>query len=91
MCLRVALGIADQVEALGLRGNKKKNGKKLDIDFDPIMQPITEEEVAKVAAAIKQAVSIKRILVRLLQRVIVRHARSVALDGILTTSIAHER
>lgn len=28
-----ALGIAEEVEALGLKGNKKKKGKKLDEDF----------------------------------------------------------
>jgi hypothetical protein len=28
-----ALGIADEVEALGLKGNKKKKGKKLGEDF----------------------------------------------------------
>lgn len=28
-----ALGIADEVEALGLKGSKKKKGKKLDEDF----------------------------------------------------------
>ena len=29
-----ALGIAEEVEALGLKGNKKKKGKKLDEDFN---------------------------------------------------------
>lgn len=29
----LALGIADEVERLGLKGNKKKKGKKLDEDF----------------------------------------------------------
>lgn len=28
-----ALGITEEVEALGLRGTKKKKGKKLDEDF----------------------------------------------------------
>lgn len=31
--LTVALGISDEVEQLGLKGNKKKKGKKLDEDF----------------------------------------------------------
>lgn len=31
--LSAALGIAEEVEALGLRGTKKKKGKKLDEDF----------------------------------------------------------
>lgn len=85
-CPYAALGIANQVEALGLRGTKKKNGKKLDIDFDPIMEPIKDEEVAKVAAAIKQAVSIKRILVRLLQRVIVGRPGLTRFDRVMTDS-----
>jgi len=29
-----ALGIAEEVEALGLKGTKKKKGKKLDEDFN---------------------------------------------------------
>lgn len=29
----LALGITDEVEMLGLKGNKKKKGKKLDEDF----------------------------------------------------------
>ena len=28
-----ALGIAEEVEALGLKGSKKKKGRKLDEDF----------------------------------------------------------
>jgi [histone H3]-lysine36 N-trimethyltransferase len=30
----LALGIADEVERLGLKGNRRKKGKKLDEDFN---------------------------------------------------------
>ena len=33
LTLLVALGIADEVEQLGLKGSKKRKGKKLDEDF----------------------------------------------------------
>lgn len=33
LCSISALGITDEVEQLGLKGNKKKKGKKLDEDY----------------------------------------------------------
>lgn len=64
-----ALGIADQVEALELRGNKKKKGKKLDEDFVPVMKPIDADEVPKVVAALRQATGNRLMMVKLLERI----------------------
>ncbi|BGP11176.1 Histone-lysine N-methyltransferase, H3 lysine-36 specific [Rhodotorula toruloides] len=64
-----ALGITEEVEALGLKGSKKKKGKKLDEDFTPTLHPVQLEEVPKVSAAIRQALQTRRILEKLLQRV----------------------
>ncbi|GJN93765.1 hypothetical protein Rhopal_006822-T1 [Rhodotorula paludigena] len=64
-----ALGIADEVEALGLKGSKKKKGKKLDEDFVPTLHPIQLDEVPKVSAALRQALQTRRILEKLLTRV----------------------
>ncbi|GAA5862063.1 hypothetical protein JCM3774_006157 [Rhodotorula dairenensis] len=64
-----ALGIAEEVEALGLKGSKKKKGKKLDEDFTPTLHPIRLEEVPKVSSAIRQALQTRRILEKLLTRV----------------------
>ncbi|GAA6007438.1 hypothetical protein JCM11491_004163 [Sporobolomyces phaffii] len=64
-----ALGIADEVEALGLKGNKKKKGRKLDEDYIPTLGPIVSDEVPKVASAIRQALQTRRILTKLLERV----------------------
>ena len=84
-----ALGIADEVEQLGLKGGKKRKGKRLDEDFivrrlrsydrrtraengcafQPVMRPINIAEVTKVASAVRQAVSNRRILTKLLSRI----------------------
>jgi hypothetical protein len=88
-----ALGIADEVEALGLKGNRKKKGLKLDEDFvvrhacwpdwlflwclQPILKPIVLADVPKVSSAIRQASSNKRILTKLLERVLMTEETSV--------------
>ncbi|KAM0746946.1 hypothetical protein T439DRAFT_102783 [Meredithblackwellia eburnea MCA 4105] len=64
-----ALGITDEVEAQGMRGTKKKKGRKLDEDFTPTLRPIEIDEVAKVSAAVRQAITTKRILEKLLERI----------------------
>ncbi|CEQ42676.1 SPOSA6832_04507, partial [Sporobolomyces salmonicolor] len=64
-----ALGITEEVEALGLKGSKKKKGRKLDEDFVPTLHPIQYDEVPKVSAAIRQAIQTRRILEKLLTRV----------------------
>ncbi|GAA6037687.1 hypothetical protein JCM8097_002285 [Rhodosporidiobolus ruineniae] len=64
-----ALGITEEVEALGLKGSKKKKGKKLDEDFVPTLYPIQLDEVPKVMAAMRQALQTRRILEKLLTRV----------------------
>ncbi|GAA5888479.1 hypothetical protein JCM6882_008636 [Rhodosporidiobolus microsporus] len=64
-----ALGISEEVEALGLKGSKKKKGRKLDEDFVPTLHPIQLEEVPRVSAAMRQAIQTRRILEKLLQRV----------------------
>ncbi|KAK4052314.1 histone methyltransferase set2 [Microbotryomycetes sp. JL221] len=64
-----ALGIAEEVEALNLRGTKKKKGKKLDEDFWPELKPIKIEEVPKVSAAVRQSIQTRRILQKLLSRI----------------------
>lgn len=64
-----ALGIAEEVEALGLKGSKKKKGRKLDEDFTPTLHPVRLEEVPKVSSAIRQALQTRRILEKLLTRV----------------------
>ncbi|GAA5930868.1 uncharacterized protein JCM15063_002482 [Sporobolomyces koalae] len=72
-----ALGIADEVEALGLKGNKKRKGKKLDEDYIPTLTPIISEDVPKVASAIRQALQTRRILGKLLERVQMTHDEEV--------------
>ncbi|GAA5869520.1 hypothetical protein JCM8547_001513 [Rhodosporidiobolus lusitaniae] len=64
-----ALGITEEVEALGLKGSKRKKGKKLDEDFTPTLYPIQLDEVPKVSAAMRQAIQTRRILEKLLARV----------------------
>ncbi|KIM29208.1 hypothetical protein M408DRAFT_328900 [Serendipita vermifera MAFF 305830] len=63
-----ALGIADEVERLGLKGNRKKKGKKLDEDFTPVLKPMEEEDVPKVVNAIRQTTS-RNILTKLIERI----------------------
>ncbi|KAH9920885.1 SET domain-containing protein [Epithele typhae] len=62
-----ALGITEEVEALGLKGTKKKKGKKLDVDFIPDLKPIALHEVPKVVQAMRQTTS-RKVLVKLLMR-----------------------
>ncbi|GAA6020404.1 hypothetical protein JCM10207_002096 [Rhodosporidiobolus poonsookiae] len=64
-----ALGIAEEVAALGLKGSKKKKGRKLDEDFVPTLYPVQLDEVPKVSAAMRQAIQTRRILEKLLTRV----------------------
>ncbi|KIR77893.1 histone-lysine N-methyltransferase, H3 lysine-36 specific [Cryptococcus gattii E566] len=64
-----ALGITDEVEAMGMKGSKKKKSRQLDEDFVPILRPIGAHEVQKVAAAIRQSMENKNMMSRLLQRI----------------------
>ncbi|WWC64819.1 uncharacterized protein I303_107433 [Kwoniella dejecticola CBS 10117] len=64
-----ALGITDEVEAGGMKGNKKKKSRQLDEDFVPILRPIQEPEVQKVAAAMRQSMENRTMMSRLLQRI----------------------
>ncbi|KAL0247073.1 histone-lysine N-methyltransferase, H3 lysine-36 specific [Cryptococcus tetragattii IND107] len=64
-----ALGITDEVEAMGMRGSKKKKSRQLDEDFVPVLRPIGAHEVQKVAAAIRQSMENKKMMSRLLQRI----------------------
>ncbi|RPD63290.1 hypothetical protein L226DRAFT_533149 [Lentinus tigrinus ALCF2SS1-7] len=63
-----ALGIAEEVEQLGLKGNKKKKGKKLDEDFIPDLKPLILRDVPKVVQAMRQTQS-RKVLVKLLMRI----------------------
>jgi len=63
-----ALGITDEVERLGLKGSKKKKGKKLDEDYMPDLKPIVEKDIPKVVQAMRQTQS-RKVLYKLLIRV----------------------
>ncbi|KAI0759666.1 hypothetical protein BC629DRAFT_1295328 [Irpex lacteus] len=63
-----ALGITDEVEALGLKGSKKKKGKKLDEDFIPDLKPLQIKDVPKVVQAIRQTQS-RKVLLKILTRI----------------------
>ncbi|KAI0339087.1 SET domain-containing protein [Trametopsis cervina] len=63
-----ALGITDEVEALGLKGNKKKKGKKLDEDFVPELKPLQIKDVPKLVQAMRQTQS-RKVLLKLLTRI----------------------
>ncbi|KAI0830234.1 hypothetical protein BC628DRAFT_1313213 [Trametes gibbosa] len=63
-----ALGIAEEVEKFGLKGSKKKKGKKLDEDFIPDLKPIVLKDVPKVVQAMRQTQS-RKVLVKLLTRI----------------------
>ncbi|KAF8264188.1 hypothetical protein EI94DRAFT_1871740 [Lactarius quietus] len=63
-----ALGIADEVDRLGLKGSKKKRSKKLDEDWMPILKPLALKEVPKVIQAMRQTQS-RKVLVKLLTRI----------------------
>ncbi|WVN89997.1 histone-lysine N-methyltransferase, H3 lysine-36 specific [Cryptococcus depauperatus CBS 7841] len=64
-----ALGITDEVYAMGMKGSKKKKSRQLDEDFVPVLRPIGDGEAQKVAAAIRQSMENKNIMLKLLQRV----------------------
>ncbi|EGO02917.1 hypothetical protein SERLA73DRAFT_47203 [Serpula lacrymans var. lacrymans S7.3] len=63
-----ALGITDEVEKLGLKGSKKKKGKKLDEDYMPILKPLLEKDIPKVIQAVRQTQS-RKVLFKLLTRI----------------------
>ncbi|KAI8990416.1 hypothetical protein BD414DRAFT_483561 [Trametes punicea] len=63
-----ALGISEEVEQLGLKGSRKKKGKKLDEDFIPDLKPIVLKDVPKVVQAMRQTTS-RKVLVKLLMRI----------------------
>ncbi|KAL5520449.1 hypothetical protein ACEPAG_9673 [Sanghuangporus baumii] len=63
-----ALGISEEVEMYGLKGTKKKKGKKLDEDYVPILKPLIEKDIPKVIQAIRQTQS-RKVLLKLLSRI----------------------
>ncbi|KAH8112060.1 hypothetical protein DFH11DRAFT_1512097 [Phellopilus nigrolimitatus] len=63
-----ALGITEEVEMGGLKGNKKRKGKKLDEDYVPILKPLVEKDIPKVVQAIRQTQS-RKVLLKLLARI----------------------
>ncbi|EIW56542.1 SET domain-containing protein [Trametes versicolor FP-101664 SS1] len=63
-----ALGITEEVERFGLKGSKKKKGRKLDEDFIPDLKPIILRDVPKVVQAMRQTQS-RKVLVKLLMRI----------------------
>ncbi|KAH7882045.1 hypothetical protein F5I97DRAFT_1817718 [Phlebopus sp. FC_14] len=64
-----ALGITEEVEMLGLKGSKKKKSRKLeDEDYNPILKPLVEKDIAKVVQAIRQTQS-RKVLLKLLTRI----------------------
>lgn len=72
-----ALGIIDDVETLNLKGSKTKKSKRMDIDYMPVMKPIQLKDVPKVASAIRQSISNKRILSKLLRRIMITADQAV--------------
>lgn len=63
-----ALGISDEVEALGLKGSKRRKSRKLGEDYAPTMRPLLVEDMPKIIQALRQTSS-KKILERLLGRI----------------------
>ncbi|EMD35141.1 hypothetical protein CERSUDRAFT_54162 [Gelatoporia subvermispora B] len=63
-----ALGISEEVESLGLKGSKKKKGKKLDEDYLPTLKPIILRDVPKVIQAMRQTQS-RKVMFKLLTRI----------------------
>ncbi|KAI8455067.1 hypothetical protein BY996DRAFT_7055791 [Phakopsora pachyrhizi] len=72
-----ALGITDDVEELSLKGTKTKRSKRIDYDYVPIMKPILLRDVPKVSSAIRQSISNKRILAKLLRRILITEDSNV--------------
>ncbi|KAI0028737.1 hypothetical protein K488DRAFT_57880 [Vararia minispora EC-137] len=62
-----ALGLTDEIERLGLKGNKKRRGKKLDEDYMPAMKPLLEKEVPKFIQAMRSMPK-RLLIVKLLTR-----------------------
>ncbi|KZV68615.1 hypothetical protein PENSPDRAFT_582159 [Peniophora sp. CONT] len=63
-----ALGLTEEVERLGLKGNKKKKGKKLDEDWSPDIKSLTPKECPKIVQAVRQTQS-RKVMLRLLGRI----------------------
>ncbi|EJD05050.1 uncharacterized protein FOMMEDRAFT_105290 [Fomitiporia mediterranea MF3/22] len=63
-----ALGISEEVEMYGLKGSKKKKGRKLDEDYVPVLKPLVEKDIPKVVQAIRQTQS-RKVLLKLLSRI----------------------
>lgn len=63
-----ALGIADEVEKLGLKGSKKRKSRKLDEDYLPEVKALVEKDVPKVVQAMRQTQS-RKVLLKLLTRI----------------------
>ncbi|KAI0313481.1 hypothetical protein OF83DRAFT_1210951 [Amylostereum chailletii] len=63
-----ALGISDEVERLGLKGSKKRKGRKLDDDWTPELKPLQVKDVPKVVQAIAQTQS-RKVMLKLLGRI----------------------
>ncbi|OCH90860.1 SET domain-containing protein [Obba rivulosa] len=63
-----ALGISEEVESLGLKGSKKKKGRKLDEDYLPTLKPIILKDVPKVVQAMRQTQS-RKVMFKLLTRI----------------------
>ncbi|KAK7688537.1 hypothetical protein QCA50_008075 [Cerrena zonata] len=63
-----ALGITDEVELLGLKGSKKRKGKKLDEDYLPTLKPLMEKDAPKLVQAMRQTQS-RKVLFKLLTRI----------------------
>ncbi|CAL1698157.1 unnamed protein product [Somion occarium] len=63
-----ALGISDEVEQLGLKGSKKKKGRRLDEDYMPTLKPLIERDAPKIVQAMRQTQS-RKVLFKLLTRV----------------------
>lgn len=66
----IALGITEAVDALGLKGSKKKKSRKLDEDYFPDLTAIPLPDVPKVSSALRQASSNRRIISKLLERIL---------------------
>ncbi|WOO81021.1 Histone-lysine N-methyltransferase, H3 lysine-36 specific [Vanrija pseudolonga] len=64
-----ALGILDEVVAQGMKGSRKKKARQLDEDYVPVLHPMQENDVPKVAAAMRQSMENPRMMGRLLERV----------------------
>ncbi|KZV82202.1 hypothetical protein EXIGLDRAFT_843951 [Exidia glandulosa HHB12029] len=63
-----ALGISDEVEELGLKGNKRRKSRKLDVDYMPAIRPLQYDDMPKIVQALRQT-SARKILERILGRI----------------------